>query len=244
MLIPTDIRHRPVVSKETEAAVVELLLPLLRPIGDWRNAQVQTSKGRGRRKRRKTTTEPTESTLVEEEHVLIVQQHLKVGFNSVMRSLEKQMEAVQPQAVSSSVPSSPPQNLAVIVVCRSVLPSPACDSLPLMVSSASSISTKTDAVRLVEITESGQMAIATAMRLPRVGMLGITNNMPSAQPFLQYIRDAFEPILVPSSTATPLPLYLPTKVKTVKTTIGVKKDSGNAKKRRKEPTKPSSNVKK
>lgn len=226
-------RNRPHVSTETKDAVVSLLLPLLRTIGDHRNAQTRPSKGRGRKKRSTGKSQP-EGVPARDDNVEAMQQHLKVGFNSVMRTLEEQVQSAGLQTNPSSKHSNNvPDSLAMILVCRSSLPPPTCNSLPLLVAAASRANAESDAIRLLEMTDSSQSAVAAAMGLPRVGMLGIMSEMPDARPLIQYVRDTVESITAPWAREAVSPIYLPTKIDAVKTHVGAKEQS---KKRKEAPS--------
>lgn len=96
---------------------------------------------------------------------------------------------------------------------RNALPDPVAVSLPLLVAAASAKGSP-DAIRLVPTTEQGELSIASALELPRAGLLAIDEAAPGCKGLFEYIRDAFAPIEVPWLGAVSSPTYLPLKLET------------------------------
>lgn len=210
---------RPSTSSETEGAALHLLLPLLLPIGEHRKAHTQPSKGRGR-KRKKSVGKPKDTGTSVSDDALEETKHVTTGFNSTLRRLEKQIHTA-PQDASSSREC----DLAVVFVCRASLPPPTCNSLPLLITSASLNRPGVEAIRLVELTASGEAQIAGSLALPRVGMIALISGFPGAGPLLQYLRETVKPMATSWLTDASVPTFLPTKIDTLETRIGPPKSS-------------------
>lgn len=141
---------------------------------------------------------------------------MTIGLSSSYRSLEA-------QAQRRRYPSlAPTENmLAILFVCTTALPEPACNSLPLLLASASSTTAGAEPIRLVPVTDQSAAAIASALDLPRASMLGVSESAPGAKPLMQFVRETFPPVDVPWLRSGPLPAqYLPLKVETARLSVG------------------------
>ncbi|ETN39557.1 uncharacterized protein HMPREF1541_05783 [Cyphellophora europaea CBS 101466] len=197
----------PTTSQDIEEAVLALLLPLLRPVGEHRQHTARPSKGRNRSKC-KPRTETNNSMVNETAGIPEIAGQLTVGLTTTYRSLNAQARKLH-DADSAAEPA-----MAVVFVCRKALPDPACASLPFLIVAASSKNQPAEAMRLVPVSEKAEMAIASALGLPRVAMLGLHEAATGTKPLVQYVREKFAPIDIPWLRAGPVPQYFPLKVDT------------------------------
>lgn len=198
-------------SPDQEQAILQLLLPLLQPVGDFRRDHVPQSKGKGRAgKARNTTHDPLPETY----------NHLTVGFNSTVRRLESLASGRKPAILSAATPTrptAPEVNLSVVFVCRQNLPDIMTSSLPLLVASSAPKSKRS---RLVELSSQAEAKIAQALQQPRVGVLGVEEGAPGAETVLRFVAESLDTVDVPWIDQPEHPVYFPVKVKT--TEAGVK----------------------
>ena len=160
-----------------------------------------------------------------------ISSHLNVGFNSTVRVLEElagdpaqgfstasETEAAVTAAVSSGYP-------AVIFVCQAALPGPVCQSIPILVATASQHKQNAEPLRLVGLSLSAEAAVSAALGLPRVSVLAVHHGAPGTGPLSQFVREHVEPIKVPWLHEVFSSSYLPVKVNAVEVAVGGKKSS-------------------
>jgi ribonuclease P/MRP protein subunit POP3 len=193
------------VSSEIEHAILTLLLPLLKPLGEHRKSTAQPSRGRRRPRRRSKGAQLDQTTAITPGEPEI-SKHIVVGLSSTYRSLEAQARNRHEASTERRVP------VDVVFVCRDALPEPACNSLPLLVALASPAE---EPLRLVPVTEPAAQSIASVMDLPRASMFSICESAPGSRPLLQFVRDNIRPLEALNPAIGPTTgRYLPLKLAT------------------------------
>jgi hypothetical protein len=134
-----------------------------------------------------------------------------------MRRLEENINKTAP-AVGSEL-------LAVVFVCRSAIPEPILQSIPILVAAASGATTAHESIRLFDISPETEAAIASALGMPRISVLGMEEKTTGAAPLIQLIRNSVEPVDAPWLKTADRPSYLPLKVNVSHTQEGRKKAS-------------------
>ncbi|OQU97671.1 hypothetical protein CLAIMM_03566 [Cladophialophora immunda] len=203
----------PTISPDAEQALLQLLLRLLQPIGDFRRDHVARSKGKGRGgKIHKRTQEDSLPEWMPD-----VYDHITLGFNSTVRRLESLARTRKPPVLSQQTDADPasghaPANLSVVFVCRQNLPDIMTSSLPLLLATSAPAANR---ARLVEWSSQAEEQVARALHQPRVGVLGVGDGTPGAETLLHFVRDNVDGVDVPWLDQTPKPTYYPVKVQTV-----------------------------
>ncbi|EXJ95155.1 hypothetical protein A1O1_00274 [Capronia coronata CBS 617.96] len=197
----------PPVSSDQEQAVLQLLLPLLRPIGEFKRSHVPQSKGKGRAGK---TVDTANNDLMPDLYT-----HLTIGFNSTVRRLEAlagdRSPAILSAPTTTTTPSQNPVNLSVVFVCRQNLPDIMSSSMPLLVATSAPVSSRS---QLVELSPQAEAKIAQALQQPRVGVLGLEEGASDAGALLRLVAETFETVTVPWLDQPQRPHYFPVKVKT------------------------------
>ena len=217
-MIGPNHKYRPDISPAVENDILELLLPLLRPIGDDRRTHAVRSKGRGRRKKHKVQQDIGPTQLAEE--LPRGPPSLTIGFNSTFRNLESLARLRQTEKDDDQ--NARTLKTTVVFACPSSMAHPTLHSLPLLVATASLADEKSEPIRLVEISAQGEAAISHALALPRVNVLAVGESLLGSQALAQYARTAVKPIEVHWLKEACSSTYLPLKLETVTVPVGVK----------------------
>ena len=204
----------PLCSPEIEAASLTLLQPILKTIGEHRKNNTTVSRGKNRPKRKLHTEE-----VVEEPETGLLQSTI-IGLQSNWRRLEEQ--ARDPQGQEGG-------KLTILFCCRDALPEPAVDALLRLVAVASRAKDATNAIRLLSIAEKSEQEIASTLGLRRAAIVGICEANPRAGPLVRYLRENMPPLQAPWLDESPLPTYLPVKVKTTLIPVKDKQDTARKK---------------
>ena len=233
-------------TKENESTIVQHLVDLLRPIGDYRREHVKLSRGKHRKKRKredaKEVLDSTESAEVDDNHNPRISDHLTIGFNSTVRSLEAMSRRSQPTALKDTsddtqVADIDGSNLAVVFVCRSVLPDPITASIPLLIATASLAQPQSSPIRLVQLSAKVESKLAEALHQPRVGFVGLRRDTPGADVLMALVHDTVNPVRVPWLDGLENPHYLPVQIESTETSIGSKNKMNQTSKAPKQPQK-------
>ena len=204
------------------------------------------SQGKRRKKRKredeKQGLDGTESARLDDNHNLQISDHLTIGFNSTVRSLEAMSKRSKPTALKDT--SDVPQiadvdgsNLAVVFVCRSVLPDPITASIPLLIATASLAQPQLAPIRLVQLSAKVESKLAEALHQPRVGFVGLRRDMPAADVLMALVQSAVDPVRVPWLDSLRDPQYLPVQIESMEASIGSKKKMNQTSKASKQPQK-------
>lgn len=175
---------------------------LLEPVGRHRAVHTVKSSGRKSRKRKRKSEQKT-SPIIEPKPVEPeILRYLTVGLNSTSRHLETEAAlsksgALTPVDKESKAERRPKKRLAVVF-----LPKPKDNlvyaHLPLLCYTSSATQTdKAQQTRLVLLDPSSERTIATAMGLPRAGVIGVFDDAPGAGPLLDYVKENVDPVEVP-----------------------------------------------
>jgi len=128
-------------------------------------------------------------------------------------------------------------NLAVVFVCRSVLPDPITASIPLLIATASLAQPQSPPIRLVQLSAKVESKLAEALHQPRVGFVGLRRDMPGADVLMAIVDNVIDPVRVPWLDSSENPQYLPVQIESTETSIGSKKKMNQTSKAPKQPQK-------
>ncbi|KAL6245677.1 RNase P and RNase MRP subunit [Rhinocladiella similis] len=209
--LPYPDQKWPQLSTEHEQAVVSLLLPLLQPVGDFRQNHVVRSKG----KRRAGKNRPRQEQGTVQESMPEIYGHLTIGFNSTIRRLEALASRRLPSSLLPKSDLERPQNLpatlSAVFVCRGNLPDITTSSLSLQVATSAPRSAR---ARLIPVSPQTEAKIARALNQPRVGLLGVQEDAPDADALLHWVSDNVDLVEIPWLEEVSSSTYLPVTVKT------------------------------
>ncbi|KAF2086517.1 hypothetical protein K490DRAFT_66710 [Saccharata proteae CBS 121410] len=196
--------------------IVDMLVRLLAPIGRHRTLHVTPSKGK-RSKKRKRAERPQPTPPPPPPPAPEIASHVTVGINSTTRHLEQLALSTVPAALKSDAISatetppdskndseppattpSPPSPITAIFIPASPN-SPIHAHLPILCATASAKTTTPTAspTLLVPLKPSTEAKLATALGVPRLGVVGLLAGAPGADTLVQYVRDHVEPVDVP-----------------------------------------------
>ncbi|EHY57799.1 RNase P and RNase MRP subunit [Exophiala dermatitidis] len=196
----------PAITPDQEQAILSLLLPLLQPIGAFKQDNVPRSKGQGRAGKTQTKGNETIPELYE---------HLTIGFNSTVRRLEGLARGQKPEVFPAVTTLPPPpdqiSNLSLVLVCRRNLPDIMTSSLPLLVATSAPLANR---ARLIEVSPQAESKVAQALQQPRVGVLGVEAGAPGTETLSRFVTDTIPTVEVPWLDRPHNPTYFPVKVKT------------------------------
>jgi ribonuclease P/MRP protein subunit POP3 len=194
-----QVRH---VERINSNPVLLISYSLLEAVGRHRAAHIVKSSGKKSKKRKRMSEQktgpPIESKLLKPE----ILRYLTVGLNTTSRRLETEAALSNPGALitvdkENKAEQTPWKRLAVVF-----LPKPKDNlvyaHLPLLCYTCSvNRKDKAQQTRLVLLDPSCERTIATAMGLPRAGVIGVFEDAPGAAPLLEYVRENVNPVEVP-----------------------------------------------
>ncbi|RVX73510.1 hypothetical protein B0A52_02398 [Exophiala mesophila] len=209
----------PVIDPEEEAAILALLLPILRTVGDHRRRHVEI-------KEQKRKTRSTESQALAESpgHSSAVsaniQNYLTIGFNSTTQRLESLSVARRPPGLCRSPTNGDAARsagqIAAVFVCRDCLPEIMTSSLPVLIATAAPRETR---ARLIEISPQAEAKMAHAVGLPRLGMLGLEAGAPGAEALLRRVMEKIQEIDLPWLDLVSPPSYVAVQLEEVQSAM-------------------------
>jgi len=175
---------------------------LLEPIGRHRAVHTVKSSGKKSKKRKRISEQKTSPTVESKPVEPEILKYLTVGLNTTSRHLETEAALSKPGALAPvdkeiKAEETPRKRLAVIF-----LPKPKDNlvyaHLPLLCyTSSATQKDKTQQTRLVLLDPSSERTIATAMSLPRAGVIGVFDDTPGAGPLLEYVKENVDPVEIP-----------------------------------------------
>jgi len=192
----------PELSKDKNEIVLGLLSNLLEPVGRHRAAHTVKSSGKKLKKRKRTSEQnaspAAESKPVEPE----ILKYLTVGLNTTSRHLETEAALSKPGALVPVDKEKEPEQTSRKRLAVVFLPKPrdslVYSHLPLLCyTSSATQKDKAQRTRLVLLDSSYERTIATAMGLPRAGVIGVFDDAPGALSLLEYVRENVDPVEVP-----------------------------------------------
>ena len=216
---------------------------LLNPIGEHRKSTIVPSKGKRSREKRTIAQAAAEHDVM---HILAADVHppvpaissaLTVGFNSTQRRLEtavrtsvKDRLTADDRLNGSNTELRPSSRvLAAVFVDRSCQHSMLHSHLPLLVAAASASRTPVCFIRLVALPNGAEAKLSGALRIPRVGMIGVEHDAPGAGPLLSFVEEHVPKLDIPWLT-NPQNGFLPTEVDAKIPGIAVMQKSNNQQK--------------
>ncbi|KAK6000100.1 hypothetical protein QM012_004088 [Aureobasidium pullulans] len=193
----------PELSKDKSEIILGLLNSLLEPVGRHRAVHTVKSSGKNAKKRKRTSEERPSPAAEQRPSEPEILKYLTVGLNTTSRHLENEAALLKPRALPTTDKETKAgkqtigKHLAVVF-----LPKPKDNliyaHLPLLCyTSSCEQKDKAQCTRLVLLDSSCERTIATAMGLPRAGVVGIFDDAPGAGPLLEYVRDNVDPVEVP-----------------------------------------------
>jgi ribonuclease P/MRP protein subunit POP3 len=174
---------------------------LLEPVGRHRAAHTVKSSGKKSKKRKRLSEQDATPAVVLKPVEPEILKHLTVGLNTTSHHLETEAALSKPGALAavdkdSEAEQTTKKRLAVVF-----LPKPkdnlVYSHLPLLCYTSSTQKDKTQHTRLVLLDPSCERIIATAMGLPRAGVIGVLEDAPGASPLIEYVRENVDPVEVP-----------------------------------------------
>lgn len=217
----------------------------LSPIGNYRRQHLSFSNGKlERSKKRKRPIKQTSSRTIIELVSPEVLSFVMVGFNTVTRHLEVLAERCTSKTAPESKSSGPvmdhraqvdpdsiqQKRLVAIFVPRAELPKILYSHLPILIKTASLGSPSLPPIRLVPLASGADARLTQALGIPRVGMVGLMDNAPSASQLIQLTRTHVPTVEIPWLQESISGGFMPTTVNTVHTTTSAEsKKIGRAK---------------
>ncbi|RMZ92003.1 hypothetical protein DV736_g739, partial [Chaetothyriales sp. CBS 134916] len=204
----------PEISASVETDLLQLLLPLLESLGEYRKRHGSISKGRSCRKNRKAAA-AVDAPSKDEVKGTNESERVKIGFNSVVRELEILAGCLGTVLdVSDRVSTTDTRRMrpAAVVACSSAMPSPFLNGLPLLVALASMAGGSDQPIRLVGISSQFETAVSNAVFLPRVGVMALYEDSQSSKALVNYIRNEVPPVKVAWLEQARSSSYLPLKL--------------------------------
>lgn len=116
---------------------------------------------------------------------------------------------------SSSVEPKP---LVAVFVPRAEQPPVLHTHLPLLIKAASLASPSLPPIRLVALPKGAEARLSTALGIPRVGLVGLTDGSPYASQLIEFSRIHVPEVEIPWLQESTAGSYLPTIVNTIHTT--------------------------
>ena len=244
----------PTSTEIVESGVIELGVAkayfddsVLTPIGDFRRQRRSLSKGnpgKRRRKKRKRSTDETFSRPSIEPTSPEVLDFVTVGFNTTTRYLEVLAQRCTGSTAPGSTSPGPIlehraqthsdstiQNpLVAIFVPRAEQPKILHSHLPVLIKTASLGSPSLPPIRLVPLASGAENRLIKCLGIPRVGLLGLMGNAPSAAQLIQFTQAHVPAVEIPWLQESISGIFLPTNVNTTQTTTSTEfKKTGRAK---------------
>lgn len=160
-----------------------------------------------------------------------LQQHLTIGFNSTTRYLESLAQASAPKNTQSQEPTSSnvgtpnanpsnpdePKPIVAVFVLGSDRPSILYSHLPLLIKTASLVSSSSPPPRLVSLPKGAEERLSAALSIPRAGLIGFIEGAPNTDSFIDFIRQQVPEVEVPWLHEAAAGAYLPVNIRTIQT---------------------------
>ncbi|KAL9131096.1 MAG: hypothetical protein Q9217_000858 [Psora testacea] len=236
-----NFNDRPIITSNDQEMILDLLCDLLSPIGQYRAQHVTRSKGK-RQKKRKRNLKPSSSepeilgpsaadhTESKTPDIPGIEKHTTIGFNTTTRHLESLVKAVEPRTSKDEEFAEDPslhdgsrfKPLAAVFVPRDNKPPILHAHLPMLCQMASMAFAQSPPTRLVSLSQSAEERLASALNLPRVGLVGIIEGAPGTAPIINYVRQHVTVVEIPWLEKAMSGSYLPVEVKPIHTTAPMK----------------------
>lgn len=156
--------------------------------------------------------------------------HVDIGLNAITKKLKSRYAATSaPEMTSESISedniasSTAGQAHAVVFVARGDQSSVFNCHFPKMVAAASKGMGEQEKIRLVGFSRPTMDRLSQCIGIPRVSSIGIARNAPGAKGLFDMVTEAVKPVEAPWLDTGNDPVYLPTKINAIETTIGPKR---------------------
>ncbi|KAI0179991.1 hypothetical protein GGR52DRAFT_529308 [Hypoxylon sp. FL1284] len=216
----------PSVAPDDQETILELLCALLAPLGQYRSAHLQPSKGKRDRKRKRKApdTDPPED--FRRPPMPELQSYVDVGLSSVTRTLQEIVSKGQDaKPTEGELPAEEPTipHYSVIFVARSGQPNALHGHLPQMVAAASKARPSKTPVKLVGLSKSCGDGLSESLGIPRVSCIGLREEAPNSKALVEFIRRSVPAIDAPWLDEAQRAEHLGTKIREIQTSIGRKR---------------------
>ena len=209
-------------------ACANLFDSLLAPIGQHRKLHVVPSKGKrsNSRKRKLGKAAQVEQSIPP---APAVSAFVDVGLARITKVLEQ--SASQSQVLEDSVghgdgdeeKTGPPPTYSVVFIARSGQPSAFNNHFPQMVAVAADSHRHNEPIRLVGFSKSCEERLSACLGIPRASSVALREGAPQSKPLVDFVRQHVSPIEVAWLKEAREADFLATKIKSVQTTVGAKR---------------------
>ncbi|CCF45383.1 hypothetical protein CH063_14483 [Colletotrichum higginsianum] len=229
---PFSATHWPDITPEDQDAILELLLSLLSPLGQYRQRHIKPSEGKRTSKRKRTapgaaSTEPVKS---ERPPAPELASFIDVGLVAITRNLEKLaagQQGFEGTSKHDNAAANSPSPYSIIFVARSGQPSAFNCQLPQMVAVASKSSPSEPPTRLVGYSRPCAEKLSACLGIPRASAVGIRVGAPMSKALVDYVQQHVSPVRVAWLDEAEKAVYRPTQLKIDEKMVPAKK-SGKA----------------
>lgn len=131
-----------------------------------------------------------------------ITKYLTVGLNTTSRHLEAEAALSKPGVLEPMEKEGKAEQTSTKRLAAIFLPKPKDNlvyaHLPLLCyTSSATQKDKAQQTRMILLDPSSERTIATAMSLPRAGVIGVCEDAPGAGPLLEYVRENVNPVEIP-----------------------------------------------
>ncbi|KIW02064.1 uncharacterized protein PV09_06561 [Verruconis gallopava] len=187
----------PVISPSTQGTILQLLLDLVRPIGQYRQDHVTRSKGKRSRKRKRDAERGDDpSTDIEEASGKPprppIEKYVTIGHSSTTRHLEERLRRLES---NGSRFDGCQHNLAAVFLAQPVDYLP-YRHLPAMTATIAEHDDATAPILLIPLPAGAESKLSGALGIRRVGLVGVFSDAPSGTALLEYVRENVQPVKV------------------------------------------------
>lgn len=197
----------------------DIEISLLSPIGNHRKLHVVPSKGNQSKKRKRSCAQDEEDEAKKRPIKVIdgppLQKSLTIGLNATTRHLESQVhniKANENEANEKSTQDLPPMQVVFLLKGRNDV---IYTHLPLLVQAASLANPVSSPCLLVPLASVYEKDLASALGIPRAGVVGLVEGAPGFGALLELVRSKVAPADVPWLREAVEAKYLGTKIEQI-----------------------------
>ncbi len=167
-----------------------------------------------------------------------IQRHVIIGFNATTRYLEdlakrstasrdRRHDSREDTATDSKVvlldssETDTRMPLAAVFVPHSDQPTMLYAHIPLLAQMASSAFATLPSTRLVVLSEGAEQRLGSALKIPRVGLIGLSKDAPGSAALIDFVRQKVHEIEVPWLDEAVAGSCLPVKIDEIETTAPI-----------------------
>ena len=152
-----------------------------------------------------------------------IHEYITLGFNTTTRHLEalSRIPIVHNDArpVAARLPAARP--VAAVFVPSHGHPTIVHDHLPMLCKTASLATPSSLPVRLVFLSKDAEERLASSLKIPRVGPIGLLEDAPGSAPLINYVREMVPALEVPWLHKMIAGIYIPVEIKAIHTTAPI-----------------------